>query len=184
MTVTLIVLWFLHLLSYPTNYGYEHLEVPGDLALDSEEGNKHLSDDKVISLDRQSAIFYANCVASYWALQRFVDGVLLLPQLIWADDTKKIDLCIHFFASNDWWEWIWQVTELDPKYNKVWLRMGDTHNIHIYSYTSSLWDTSSNWKPFTLYSHTQKASTTTKQLTKNPKGVRDVLGNITDAATM
>ena len=47
------------------------------------------------------AIFYANHAASYWALQSFVDGVLLLPQLIWADDAKKVGLCVHFFASND-----------------------------------------------------------------------------------
>ena len=37
---------------------------------------------KAIGLDGQNAVFYANRAASYWALQRFVDDVLPLPQLI------------------------------------------------------------------------------------------------------
>ena len=56
---------------------------------------------EAIDLDGQNAIFYDNRATAYWALQRFVDGVLLLPQLIWAEDAKKVDLCVHFFAFND-----------------------------------------------------------------------------------
>ena len=37
---------------------------------------------EAIGLYGQNAIFYAIRAALYWALQRFVDGVLLLPQLI------------------------------------------------------------------------------------------------------
>ena len=50
----------------------------------------------------RTPFYYANHAALYWALQRFVDGVLLLARLIRDDDTKKVDLCVHFFfASND-----------------------------------------------------------------------------------
>ena len=51
--------------------------------------------------DGQNAIFYAIRAALYWALRRFVDGVLLLPQLIRDDDAKEVDLCVHLFPSND-----------------------------------------------------------------------------------
>ncbi|KIJ94563.1 hypothetical protein K443DRAFT_355043 [Laccaria amethystina LaAM-08-1] len=75
-----------------------------------EEGNKLFSlkkyDEaiekftKAISLDGQNAVFYANRSASYWALKRHQDVI---------DDAKK-------------------ATELDPKYVKAWLRMGDAHD--------------------------------------------------------
>ena len=37
---------------------------------------------KAISLDGQNAVFYANCVASYWALQRFVGRVFRLHNFL------------------------------------------------------------------------------------------------------
>ena len=82
---------------------FDSLGGPGDSALKG-RGNELFSlkmFDEAIGLDGQNAIFYDNRAASYWALQRFVEGVLLLPQLFWADDAKKVDLCVRFFASSD-----------------------------------------------------------------------------------
>lgn len=84
-----------------------------------EDGNKLFSQKKydeaiekftrAISLDGQNAVFYANRAASYWALKRHQDVI---------DDAKK-------------------ATELDPKYVKAWLRMGDAHDA-LFSYPESI----------------------------------------------